>query len=65
MVFENGEFKEIKIVNVKGKRPLDKKELKRFEKLVETFKNEIVKKWVDFFVYNKEIKPEKITKKIE
>lgn len=65
IVFENGEFKEIKIVNVKGKRPLGQKELKRFAKLVETFKDEIVKKWVDFFVYNKEIKSEKITKKID
>ena len=65
IVFENGKFKEIKIVNVKGKRPLAQKELKRFTKLVETYKDEIVRKWVDFFVYNKEIKSEKITKKID
>jgi len=65
MILEDGKFKQIRILNVKGKRPLEIKELKRFEKLVETYKNDIVKKWVDFFVFNKEIKSEKITKKID
>jgi len=44
---------------------LETKELRRFNKLVEIYKDDIVKKWVDFFVFNKEIKPEKITKKID
>jgi len=29
--------------------------LKKFEKLVEAYRDDIVKKWIDFFVYNKEI----------
>jgi hypothetical protein len=31
---------------------------------VEIYRDDIVRKWVDFFVYNKVIEPEKITKKI-
>ena len=65
IIFENGIFKQIKILNVKGKRPLETKELNRFEKLVEIYRDDIVKKWVDFFVFNKEIKSQKITKKID
>ena len=65
LIFENGILKKIRIIKVKGKRPLPNKELKKFERLVETFKNDIVSKWIDFFVYNKEIKPEQITKKID
>ena len=65
IVFENEEFKEIRIVEVKGKKTLEAKEIKKFKKIVETFKDDIVKKWVDFFVYNKEIKSKKITKKID
>jgi hypothetical protein len=49
---------------VKGKEPLDPANLKKFRKVVELYRDDIVRKWIDFFVYNIEIKPEKITKKI-
>jgi hypothetical protein len=50
--------------DVSGKSPLDAKNLKKFRQIVELYKEDIVKKWIDFFVYNAEIKSEKITKKI-
>jgi hypothetical protein len=65
IIFENGEFKEVLVSTVKGKKPLDSKNEKRLRKLVELFREDIVKKWVDFFVYNKEVKSEVITKKID
>lgn len=65
IIFENGEFKEVRISAVKGKEPLDSKNEKRLKKLAEHFREDIVKKWVDFFVYNKEVKAEIITKKID
>lgn len=65
IIFENGEFKEVKVSKVKGKQPLDNKNEKRLRKLVEHFREDIVHKWVDFFVYNKEVKSEVITKKID
>ncbi len=62
--FENGKFKEIVISEVKGKEPLDTQNLKKFKKIVELYRDDIVRKWIDFFVYNIEIHSEKITKKI-
>ena len=62
IIFENGKFKEIFIGKVPGKKPLDA--LKRFKRVVEVYRDDIVRKWIDFFIYNKEVVQEKITKKI-
>lgn len=64
IIFIDGVFQEIRISEVKGKRPLDLKNLKNFKVFVETFRDRIVTKWVDFFIYNKPIQAEIITKKI-
>ena len=64
IIFENGKFVKIKISEVEGKKPLDVNHLKKFVKLVETYRDDIVRKWIDFFIYNIEITPEKITKKL-
>lgn len=64
IIFENGKFKEIIISDVHGKEPLDLKNLKRFKKIVQLYRDDIVRKWIDFFIYNIEITPEKITRKI-
>lgn len=64
IIFVDGIFKEIRISDVRGKRPLDKKNLKNFRIFVEAYKLEIVNKWIEFFVYNKAIEPEIITKKL-
>ena len=55
---------EVAIKMVAGKEPLDTQNLKKFRKLVEYYRDDIIRKWVDFFVFNKEIASEKITKKI-
>lgn len=64
IIFENGKFKEIVIKDVQGKEPLDTKNLKKFKKVLEFYRDDIVRKWIDFFVYNIEIAPEIITKKL-
>lgn len=64
LIFENGKFVEVRITEVKGKQPLDRQNLKKFKTLVETYRDDIVRKWVDFFVFNKTIQSETITKKI-
>lgn len=64
IIFVDGVFKEIRISEVKGKKPLDKKSLKNFSIFVQAYKLEIVNKWIEFFVYNKAIEPEIITKKL-
>lgn len=64
IIFENGKFVEVRISDVMGKEPLDNQNVKKFKKLVEFYRDDIVRKWVDFFVYNKAIESEIITKKI-
>jgi len=64
IIFENGKFREILISEVVGKEPLDTQKLRKFKKIVELYRDDIVRKWIDFFVYNIEISPEKITKKL-
>jgi hypothetical protein len=64
IIFENGKFKEIVIKEVQGKEPLDTQNLKKFKKVVEAYRDDIVRKWIDFFVYNIEISSETITKKL-
>ena len=61
---ENGIITEIKISNIKGSKPLANKELKDFEAFLGVFSEEIVEKWIDYFVYHKEVKFKKITKKL-
>lgn len=64
LIFEDGRFVEVSISNVKGKKPLDPKSVNKLRRLVELYKEDIITKWMDFFVYNKPIKSEKITDKI-
>jgi hypothetical protein len=64
ILFENGKFKEIIIKEVAGKQPLDIQSMKKFKKIVELYRDDIVRKWIDFFIYNIEFSSEKITKKI-
>ena len=63
-MYENGKFSRIVIKDVPGKKPLDTQHLKKFVKIVELYREDIVRKWIDFFVYNIEIASEKITKKL-
>ena len=64
IIFENGKFVEVRISEVTGKRPLDRRRLATFKQLVELFRDDIVHKWIDFFVYNKPVQSETIARKI-
>ena len=64
IILVEGEIKEIRIANVKGKRPLEGRHLKDFEALVRHFASDIVKKWIDYFVYHKSISSVKIQQEI-
>lgn len=64
IIYNNGKFTEVLISKVPGKEPLDTQNLKKFKRLVEYYRDDIIRKWVDFFIFNKEIVSERITKKI-
>jgi hypothetical protein len=65
LILENGELIEIRIAPVKNKRPLDAKQLKDFETFVRHYAKDIVQKWIEFFVYNRVIQSETITRRIK
>ena len=61
----DGVISEIRIRSIKGKKSLDGNKLKDFEKFLEVYGEKIVKKWVDYFVYHKDVSFERITKKLK
>jgi hypothetical protein len=61
----DGKVSEIKIVNIKGKKPLKSNDLKDFKDFLTSYADEIVVKWIEYFVYHKDIPFQKITKRLK
>ena len=61
----DGKVIEIKIKAIKGLRPLTGSKLNDFEAFLEKYADNIVQKWVDYFVYHKDIVFEKINTQIK
>jgi hypothetical protein len=61
----DGKIVEIKIKPIKGLRPLTGSRLKDFEDFLGTYSDKIVQKWIDYFVYHKDIEFEKINTRIK
>src|SRR5437588_3060077 len=65
LILQNGRVVQIVYSSVRGRRPLNPPELKDFETLVKHYANEIVQKWIDYFVLHRPIQPQKITQRIK
>ena len=65
IIRENGRVVDIVFRDVPGKRPLEGVKLRDFEKLVEARAEEIVERWINFFVHNVRSKPEIITRRLK
>ena len=61
----DGKIVEIKIKNIKGFKPLMGSKLKDFEDFLELYADKIVQKWIDYFVYHKDVEFEKINNRIK
>jgi len=61
----NGLITEIKITAIKGAKPLTGKDLIDFKVFLENYADKIVEKWINYFVYHKDIEFEKITKRLK
>jgi hypothetical protein len=61
----NGKVSEVRYTSVLGRSPLDNNEMRFFEEIVSARADEIVSKWIDFFVLHKSIKPERITRRLK
>jgi hypothetical protein len=64
-MIDNGKIVDIRFTSVKGKRPLNSVQLNNFQALVRHYAEDIVQKWIDYFVFHKPVKPVKITRKIQ
>ena len=56
----NGKVNEIRYSLVLGRLPLNNSEMRFFHEIVGARADEIVSKWIDFFVLHKPVKPEYI-----
>jgi hypothetical protein len=65
IIIVDGKIEEIRITNIKNRKPLEGNKRKYFIDFVEIYANQIVQKWVDYFVYHKDIKFERINKKLK
>ena len=60
----DGEISEISIKNITGAIPLKGKDLKDFEAFLERYADRIVEKWINYFIYHKDVEFERITKRL-
>jgi hypothetical protein len=65
IVLIDGKVCEIRYAMVAGKAPLVLNEMRYFEEIVAARADEIVSKWIDFFVLHKSVKPERITRRLK
>jgi hypothetical protein len=65
LIVENGKVVSVRFSSVKGRRPLDETHDAAFKELVEAYADDIVQKWVDYFVLHKSIRSVKITRRIK
>ena len=65
LVIVNGVVVEIRILAVCGMRPLAGRVAKDFALLVGSKADDIVRKWTEYFVLNRPIQPEIITKRLK
>ena len=61
----NGTVTEIRYASMAGRAPLESNEMRFFEEIVSARANEIVAKWIDFFVMHRSIQPERITRRLK
>ena len=63
-IIVEGKITEVIFREVRGRKPLPPSEYKEFKQFVEAFQNEIVQKWIDYFVFHKQLHCIKIEGKI-
>ena len=65
IIVENGRVVRVEIGDIPGKRPLEGQKLRDFETFVKAKADEIVERWINFFVHNMRAKPEIITRRVK
>ena len=61
----NGIVTEMRYSDVAGRTPLEFREMQYFKEIVSARADDIVQKWIDFFVLHKSVRPERITGRLK
>lgn len=64
LVIRDGKVVEIVYSPIRGRSPLEGTQLRDFQTLVEHYADDIVRKWVDYFVLHRNVQAEVITRRI-
>jgi len=64
IIVVNGEITSIHYSRVAGRTPLQNREMRHFEELVNARATDIIAKWIDFFVLHKTVNSERITRRL-
>ena len=65
ILIENGEIKGIRSKTVRGRKTLDWVQQQLLQEFVEAYAEQIVQRWIDYFVYNREIATEIINQRVK
>ena len=65
IILKNGKVQRIVFSNVADRRPLAASKMKDFQALVRVKAEDIVRRWVDFFVLKKHNQPEIVTRRVK
>lgn len=65
LIIENGKVISITFSSVRGRKSLDQTHEDAFRELVSEYADDIVQKWVDYFVLHKNIECQKITRRLK
>ncbi len=65
LIIVDGQVTEIRMTDSFGHPPLNRREMIYFKELVRARADEIVAKWIDFFVLHKSIRPEHIRRRLK
>jgi hypothetical protein len=65
LVIRDGRVVDIIYSSIRGRRPLDGAQLQDFQALVGNRADEIVRKWIDYFVLHRRVEFEAITRRIK
>jgi hypothetical protein len=65
LVIIDGLVSEVRFLRQSGRPPLSESEQRYFEEIVSAKADDIVQKWIDFFVLHKSITPEVISRRLK
>ena len=65
LVIRDGRVVDIIYSQIRGRRPLEGAQLQDFQTLVRHHADDIVRKWIDYFVLHRRVAPEVITRRIK